>query len=137
MSLITTVSSTPSRLRGIFRFLVKVDEHRFDLPSMARMLMPDPFIDSEKDRPRVAFEDTFAEGRHLGPFPGDREEDEHSNVASDDRRRKDTMWRTWTTYFQILFGHGSSKRRIPQTDGVGYALAWFLSRSPYDVSEGC
>ena len=135
MSLITTFSATPSRLRGIFRFLVKADEHRFDLQSMARMLMPDAFIDSEKDRPRVAFEDTFAEGRYLGLFQVTDEEDVSMAMLHPTIVEKGYVVEDVDQVFPDIIRSRVFEGEDQQTDGVGYTLAWFLSRSPYEAPK--
>ena len=135
MSLITTFSATPSRLRGIFRFLLKVEAHRFSKSSMARMLMPDPFIDSEKDRPRVAFEDTFTEGKHLGIFQETTEEDETVAMLHPTIVEKGYAVEDVDDIFPDIIRSQIFEEKSDHTDGVGYALAWFLSRSPYEASK--
>jgi len=102
---------------------------------MARMLMPDPFIDSEKDRPRVAFEDTFTEGRHLNLFEVIEKDGETIAMLHPTIVEKGYDVRDVNRLFPEIIGSRIFAEEGPHTDGVGYALAWLLVRSPYDVSK--
>jgi hypothetical protein len=133
VSLIQQAYAVPSRIQGIYRYLLRAKDQRDRIDVMERLFMPDPLLDySKKEDPRAPFRENVREGLRLRLFgeikadPDDRHLTLHEDlpVVVRDPKEGEEHLRFAIADLVLLDAEG-------QNDNLAYALAWYLAQDPY------
>lgn len=142
MSLFRNPSVSPSRLRGVYRFLLRAPEQREERERLGRIFMPEPMLG---DRGRATFDKTILEGCEMGLFEevtetvgadgrGEMEEQQHTYVALHPdlpEKARDTE------RGEAVLADVVCKLILEQeerNDEFAHAVAWLLAQDPLEAT---
>ena len=131
MSLFENPSVSPSRLRGVYRFLLRAPDQREERERLGRLLMPEPMLGGSG---RATFDRTILEGCGMKLFEEVEEDGKtyvalHSGLPPETRDQERGEERLTDLFCDLLLDSENERN-----DELAHAIAWLLTRNPLDAA---
>ncbi|OKH55505.1 hypothetical protein NIES2101_03705 [Calothrix sp. HK-06] len=128
MSVLKTKLAHPSRMRGIFRYLLTIKGQRENIEVLKKIISPDKLVEGKKT-PRPMFNSSLREGIKCGLFIEDDQDiainpdlpEDAKNPQLGDKLLPDTLTR-------LLFANDNEDE-----EDFGRVCAWYLAQDIYDA----
>ena len=131
MSVLKTALATPSRMRGIFRYLLQAPKQRENKEKLTRLLSPDELSkERNKSAEHPMFDAALRESIKCGLLIADNEDiainfqlsKESIHPQTGDKLLPDTL-------VQLFFGDNEDE------EDLGRLIAWYLAQDIYDAPD--
>ena len=136
MSVLSNYTASPTRVVGLYRFLLQRSEGREKKSVLMRSFMPSATTNESAGEPRKILTETIAAGESLGLWEQDGDDlvlrksppngQAEVDVVEEPLEETATSTRLWKIVANALWT-GSKNN-----DDLGYAAAWFLTQNPAD-----
>ncbi len=127
MSVLKTVLANPSRMRGIFRYLLRTKLQREKRDILGQILSPDKLVEDKKP-PRPMFNDTLRESIKCGLLVEDDQEIAINPNLPEDARNPELGNKLLPDTLSHLFFASDNE----DEKDFGLLCAWFLAQDIYD-----
>jgi hypothetical protein len=134
MSVLKTALATPSRMRGIFRYLLQAPKQRENKEKLTRLLSPDQLSEGRnKSAEHPMFDAALRESIKCGLLIADNEDiainfelpEASRHLQTGDKLLPDTL-------VQLLFASDNKDE-----EDLGRLIAWYLAQDIYDAPRTC
>jgi hypothetical protein len=128
MSVLKTGKATPSRMRGIFRYLLQAPKQRANREKLTRLLSPEKFSE-DKNEKYPMFNDSLRESIKCGLLIADNDDIAINFELPEASRHPQTGDKLLPdTLVQLLFASDNKDE-----EDLGRLIAWYLAQDIYDA----
>ncbi|MEG4841426.1 protein DpdG [Microcoleus sp. B9-D4] len=132
MSVLKTGRATPSRMRGIFRYLLQEPKQRANREKLTRLLSPEK-LSEDKNEKYPMFNDSLRESIKCGLLIADNDDIAINFELPEASRHPHTGDKLFPdTLVQLLFASDNEDE-----EDLGRLIAWYLAQDIYDAPRTC
>lgn len=128
MSVLKTEKANPSRIRGIFRYLLQTKDQKEQIRVLERLLSPDKLVEG-KSEPYPMFRDALKESIKCGLLIKEAEEIAINPLLSEEARSPDLGDKLLPNTLCDLFFASDNQ----DEEDFGLVCAWYLAQDIYDA----